>query len=134
ALGAIRYELVAGRPPFRGETPMDTVLQVMRDEPVSPRRLQPKVSRDLETICLKCLQKDPKRRYASALALADDLQRYLNDVPILARPVSTVQRMIKWSKRRPTAAALLAVAILTATLALATSIVVNFKLNAAAER
>src|SRR5439155_19988849 len=131
ALGAIRYELVAGRPPFRGETPMDTVLQVMRDEPVSPRRLQPKVSRDLETICLKCLQKDPRKRYASAAALADDLQRYLNDVPILARPANTIQRMVKWARRRPTAAALVLVGVLGAATALATSVVVNCKLTAA---
>lgn len=91
---------------------METVVQVLADEPVSPRRLLPKLPRDLETICMKCLQKAPSRRYASAAALADDLRRFLEDRPIQARPIHAWQRMIKWSRRRPTAAALIVVSFL----------------------
>ena len=111
ALGAILYECLTGRPPFRAENPMETVVQVLADEPVPPRRLMPKLPRDLETISLKCLQKAPARRYATAAELADDLRRYLEDRPITARPIRGWQRMIKWSRRRPAAAALIAVIV-----------------------
>ena len=109
ALGAILYVLLTGRPPFQGETPLETILQVSRDEPVSPRLLNPGVHRDLETICLKCLEKLPTRRYATAAELADDLRRYLDDQPISARPAGPVERSRAWVRRHPTTSALLAV-------------------------
>lgn len=112
SLGAIFYELLSGRPPFRAETPLATVMQLLETEPTPPRMLNPAVDRDLETICLKCLDKDPARRYGSAEALADDLERWLNGAPIQARRSSLAERAIKWARRRPAAAALIALSIL----------------------
>ncbi|MBI1918739.1 MAG: protein kinase [Planctomycetes bacterium] len=100
-LGAILYELLTGRPPFRGATPLETVVQVANVEPVPPRRLQPAVPVDLETVCLKCLQKDPKNRYATALELAEDLRRFLANEPIRARRISQFGRLVRWCRRNP---------------------------------
>jgi serine/threonine-protein kinase len=100
ALGAILYECLTGRPPFMAATMTDTLLQVLQQEPVPPRQLQPGSPRDLETICLKCLEKDPRRRYPRAENLAQDLERFLQGKPITARPVSIVGQVTKWVKRR----------------------------------
>ncbi|HEX8199742.1 MAG TPA: protein kinase, partial [Isosphaeraceae bacterium] len=110
ALGAILYEMLTGRPPFKGATPMETLRQVLDEEPVPPSRLRPRISRDVETICLKCLAKDPRRRYADAAELADDLDRYRAGEPIRARRTPPWERGLKWSRRHPTAATLLATA------------------------
>ncbi len=113
ALGATLYALLTGRPPFQASTPMDTVLQVIGKEPVPPRQLNSTVPIDLETICLKCLHKEPARRYASAAALGEDLRRFLAGEPISARPSSRPERMWRWCRRNPALAGMAAAAVLS---------------------
>ncbi len=134
ALGAILYELLTNRPPFRGLTSLETLEQVRTAEPVPPRRLQPKTPFDLEVICLKCLEKRPEKRYASALDLADDLHRFLAQEPIRARPASAGERVAKWVKRRPALAALIGVSAVAVLALAALGVWSNVRLRAAAER
>ncbi|MBI2924632.1 MAG: serine/threonine protein kinase [Verrucomicrobia bacterium] len=108
ALGAILYELLSGRPPFKADTSLETLKLVVESEPVSPRLLTPRLPRDLETICLKCLEKEPARRYSTARALGEDLDRLLNQQPVKARPIGPAGRVWRWSRRRPVRAGLIA--------------------------
>jgi serine/threonine protein kinase/WD40 repeat protein len=131
AMGVILYEALTGRPPFAGATPETTVAQLLMEEPVSPARLRPGLPRDLVTICLKCLEKDPRRRYARAADLADDLRRFLDNRPILARPVGPVGRTWRWCRRRPLVATLTALLILLTVGLAATVVVYEDRLRAA---
>jgi WD40 repeat protein len=119
ALGAILYDLLTGRPPFMAANPLDTVLQVIAADPVPVRRLQPRVPRDLETICYKCLHKEPGKRYASALALAEDVGCFLRGEPIQARPVRPWERAARWARRKPALATALGAVVLTVVVAVA---------------
>ena len=101
SMGAVLYQMLTARPPFITDRPLETVMQVINNDPVSPRQLQPAIPEDLETICLKALQKDPAARYENCAAMADDLRRYLNGEPILARPISRLQRTWRWCQRNP---------------------------------
>jgi eukaryotic-like serine/threonine-protein kinase len=116
SLGAVLYDMLTGRPPFRGETVMDTLNQVQKLEPLPPRNLVPKVPLDMQTICLKALQKEPSKRYATAGDMAEDLRRFLAGEPIQARPTPAWERGVKWAKRRPA----LATAISVSSVALVT--------------
>ena len=127
ALGAILYELLTGRPPFRGETSMDTMLQVMTEEPVPPTRLQPKVPRDLETICLKCLHKEPPSAMPPPRTWPTTCSAFWSGEPIVARPTGVLGRAVKWARRRPALAGLVAVCLL----ALLTLLGISLYYNAA---
>jgi tetratricopeptide (TPR) repeat protein len=120
ALGAILYECLTGRPPFRAATPLDTIMQVVNDEAVPPRKLNARVPVDLETVCVRCLQKEPGKRYSSAQALADDLARFRDGMSVMARPVGAVERGWRWCRRNPLVAASL---LLVAASLLAASVV-----------
>ena len=113
-LGAILYKLLAGRPPFQAETTASTIRHLLFDDPVSPAKLNPSVPRDLETICLKCLNKDPQKRYESAAALADEVRRFERGEPIVARPVGRLGRAVLWARRRPALAMALATGMMLA--------------------
>src|SRR5262245_4050830 len=128
-LGAILYEALTGRAPFRAETAVATVVQVQEDEPVPPRRLQPTVPRDLETICLKCLRKEASQRYATAQELAEDLRRFLAGEPIRARRIGALERVRKWARRRPAAAALIAISALASILLIAVLLVSDLQIR-----
>jgi WD40 repeat protein/tRNA A-37 threonylcarbamoyl transferase component Bud32 len=127
ALGAILYELLVGRPPFRGESVLETLRQVREQEPVRPRSISRRVPPDLETIVLKCLEKRPSERYPSAQAMAEDLERWLEGRPILARPATPVERLWKWARRRPAAASLFGLGVVSV---LATGLAVRGHLSA----
>ncbi|MFN0021843.1 MAG: protein kinase domain-containing protein [Pirellulaceae bacterium] len=118
SLGATFYETLVGRPPFTAATLGETLQQVMTVEPVSPRRLNPAIPRDLETICLKCLEKNPARRYQTGQELADELQRFLDDRPILARPTSRTEKFVRWCRRNPVIAGAIAAVSVAAVFAI----------------
>jgi serine/threonine-protein kinase len=112
-LGSVLYECITGQPPFRSATVVETLIRVQHEEPVPPRKLQPSCPRDLETICLKCLSKEPAQRYGSAQEVAEDLERFLSGQPIQARPSSRLERGLKWVRRNPVPTALALVVLLT---------------------
>ncbi len=120
AVGAILYECLTGRPPFRAATPLETIHQVLKDDPVPPSRFSPKLPRDVETVCLKCLSKDPRKRYPTAGAVADDLNRYLTGEPIVARPVSLLEKYVRSVRRRPALNALILLTFISVGVAIGT--------------
>jgi eukaryotic-like serine/threonine-protein kinase len=116
SLGGVLYFLLTGRPPFQGASLSNLLAQVAHDTPVAPRRLDPSLPKDLETVAMKCLAKDPARRYASAAELAEELERYASGLPVRARPVGPAERLWRWARRKPALAGMLAMMILTISL------------------
>jgi WD40 repeat protein len=131
ALGVILYEMITGRPPFLGESEIHIIYQLVTQDPVPPRQLVPRTPADLETICLKCLSKDPARRYPTAAEFADDLRRFIDRRPIEARPVGAVERLMKWAARRPAVAALSALSAVAVTVALVGGSILTARLSGA---
>jgi serine/threonine protein kinase/WD40 repeat protein len=134
ALGSILYEMLTGRPPFDAGGPAETIAQLLNDEPLPPSRLRPKLPRDVVTICLKCLEKTPRKRYGSALELAEDLRRFLAGEPIHARPVGFAERTYRWCRRRPLVAGLLALSTVLALTCIATVITYEVRWNQALQK
>jgi WD40 repeat protein/predicted Ser/Thr protein kinase len=131
AIGALLYELLTGRPPFLAQSLQETLLRIRDNEAPRPRLLNPAIARDLETICLKCLEKEPARRYASAQALADDLGRWMKHEPIHARSSTVLERAFKWSRRQPRLAVMLLATIFAVTALVATLAVAYFRVRSA---
>jgi eukaryotic-like serine/threonine-protein kinase len=131
ALGSILYELLIGRPPFEGQTPVDVVHQLLNDEPTSPLTIRPMLPADVVTICLKCLEKAPRNRFANALELAEELRRFQAGEPIHSRPVSALEHLVRWCRRRPLVAGLAAACSLLLVVLFVTALVYDSHLRAA---
>jgi eukaryotic-like serine/threonine-protein kinase len=134
ALGAVLYECLTGRPPFKAATLMDTLIQVVSEEPVPPRQLNAKVPRDLETVCLRCLQKEAGKRYATARELAEDLRHYQVGEPLVARPIGRLERAWRWGKRKPAVATLLSLVLVLLLLGTSGGWLLAVRADAEAER
>lgn len=128
-LGAVLYELLTGQPPHRGDSPIDIVRKVLEEEPRRPSQINRAIDRDLEVICLRCLEKEPARRYGSALAVSEDLERWLRGEPIQARPISSFERLAKWVRRRPAIASLSGLALMAGLAAVAVTTAFKLRLN-----